>query len=118
AGAAGVIDSDDRNSIAQRQLLHFDDLFGRDLSERAAEDRGVVGIRRDRAPIDLAEAGHHPVARDPPILHAEAVRAMSRKQIELDERALVEHHLDAVASRGLPAARRLLAASVSACSAW
>src|SRR5207247_10205548 len=58
---------------------------------------GVVRIDGDGPAVDLAEPCDHAVTGDLAVLHPEAVRAMRRKDVELDERALVEQHLDAIA---------------------
>src|SRR5216684_7919159 len=97
ARSAGIVDADDRHAVAQRQLLDLDDLLGRDLAERAPVNSRVIRVHRDRAAVDLTEARHHAVAGDPPLLHAEALRTMRGEQVELDERAFVEQHLDAFA---------------------
>src|SRR4029077_1875018 len=46
-----------------------------------------------------AKAGDDAVARDLPVFHPEAVRAVRGENVELDERALVEQHLDPVPGR-------------------
>lgn len=33
------------------------------LTQRAAKDRGVLGVREDGAPIDQPKAGHNAIAR-------------------------------------------------------
>ena len=97
---AGIVDADDRHAVAQRQLLDLDDLLGRDLAERAAEHRRVIRVDRNRPAIDLAEAGHHAVAGDLPLLHAEPMCAMRREEVQLDECSVVEECLDALARGG------------------
>src|SRR5579872_643626 len=96
ARPARVVDADDRHAVAQGKLLHLDDLFRRDLAERAAEHGRVVRVDGDRPPVHLAESRHHAVARQAPLLHAETVRAVRGEHVELDERSLVEQHLDPV----------------------
>ena len=87
--------------VAQRQLLHLDDLLGGDLAQRAAEDRRVIRVNGHRPPVDLPESRDHAVAGDPAVLHPETVGAVRGEEVELDERAVVEQHLDAVARGGL-----------------
>jgi len=91
-----VVDADDRYAVAQRELLHLDDLLGGDLTERAAEDRCVIRVDGDRAAVDVAEPCDHTVAGDAAVLHVETVRAMRGEHIELHERAVVYEHLDAL----------------------
>src|SRR6266568_6991167 len=101
AGAAGVVDADDRYAVADGQLLDFDDLLRRHLAQRAAEDRRVVGVDGHRAAVDLAEARDHAVARDLAVLHPEPVGAVGGEDVQLDERPAVEQHLDPVTRRRL-----------------
>src|SRR6266404_8233833 len=100
ASTTGVVDSDDRHAVAQRQLLDLDDLLGGDLAQRAAVYRCVIGVYGDRAAVDLTEARDHPVTGDPAVLHAEPVGAVRGKQVELYERALIDEHLDTLTRSG------------------
>src|SRR4029077_12587130 len=106
-----IVDPDDGHTVAKRQLLDLDDLLGGDLAQRPAEDRGVIRGDRDRASVDLAEPGDDPIPGDPAIFHTESVGAMRREDVELDERARVEQHLDAISggrlARGAPLVGRL-----------
>src|SRR5260370_24429237 len=99
ARAARIVDADDRHPIAQRQLLDLDDLLGGDLAPHAAVHGCVLRIDSDRTPVDLTETRDHAVARDPAVFHAEPIGAVRGEQIELDEGALVDEHLDALAGR-------------------
>src|SRR4029453_18977905 len=62
AGAAAVVDADERGAVLHREIHHFADLFAGDLRKRAAEDREV--LRKDvyEPPVDLAEANHDGVS--------------------------------------------------------
>src|SRR4030088_295943 len=51
ARAAGIVDADDWDAVAQGELLYLDDLLGGDLSERAAEHCRVIGVDGDRAAV-------------------------------------------------------------------
>ncbi len=95
AGAAGVVDADDRHPVAERKLLDLDDLGRGDLTERPAEHRRVIGVDGDRALLDGAEAGDQPVAGEALLLHPEANRTRLGVEVELDERPLVEEEVDA-----------------------
>ncbi len=67
------------------------------LRQRAAEDREILGEDEDRAAIDSAPAGHHAIAGDPALLHAEIVGAVFDEHAELLEGPLVENEIDALA---------------------
>src|SRR5690606_35056212 len=105
AGTAGVVETDDRAAHLEREVHDLDDLLAEDLTERATEDGEVLGEHRDGASVDLAVAGDDAVAVRPVLLLAEGGGAVPRILVQLDEGALVEEHVDALA-------RRLLAARV------
>ena len=52
AGAAAVVDADDRHAGLQRQVHDLADLLGRDLGDAAADDREVLREDADRPPLD------------------------------------------------------------------
>jgi hypothetical protein len=103
AGAAGVVDPDDRAADLHGQVEHLDDLFAEHLAERAAEDREILREDTHLPAVDRAVTGHHAVAVGPVAVEAEIGRTMPGQAVELDERALVEQHGDALAG-GLLAA--------------
>ena len=97
ARAARVEHADDRHAGLEGELHDLDDLLAGDLAERAAEDREVLRVDGDLAAVDGAGAGDDRVAVRPLLLHAERVGAVAHELVELDERALVEQLLDALA---------------------
>ena len=107
ARAAGVVEPDDRAADLHGEVHDLDDLLAEDLAERAAEDGEVLGEDRDLAAVDRAVAGDDAVAVGPVLLLAERVAAVPGVLVHLDERALVEQHLEALAG-GLLAAGVLL----------
>ncbi len=107
AGAGSLVDADDRAAGAHRQVHDLGDLLAVDLAERAAEDGEVLAEDADHAAVDLAVAGHHAVAVRAGLLQPERSGAVAGELVELDEGALVEEHLDALAG-GLAALRVLL----------
>ena len=107
AGAAALVDADDRAAGLDGEVHDLDDLLAVDLAERAAEDREVLGEHADLAAVDGAVAGDHAVAVRPALLQAERRRAVPGQLVELDERALVEEQLDPLAG-GLAALGVLL----------
>ena len=107
-GAARVEHADDGDAGLEGELHDLDDLLAGDLAERAAEDREVLGVDRDLAAVDRAGSGHHRVAVGAVVLHAEGVGAVSHELVELDEGALVEQQLDALARRLLALGMLLL----------
>ena len=63
AGAAGVVEADERDAALQGQVLDPADLVGLHHAEGAAEHREVLGEDGDAAAIDATEAGDDAVAR-------------------------------------------------------
>ncbi len=61
-GAAAVVDPDDGAAGLHGVVHDLDDLLAVDLAERPAEHGEVLGVDRDRAPVDQPGAGDHPVA--------------------------------------------------------
>src|SRR6476659_2748696 len=107
AGAGALVDADDRAAGLDREVHDLGDLLAADLAQRAAEYREVLGEHAHLAAVDGAVAGHHAVAVGPLLLQAERRRPVPRELVELDERALVEEQLDALAG-GLATLRVLL----------
>ncbi len=64
AGAAGIVDADQRRSGLQGQLHDVDDFLGVHLAQGTAQDGEVLGKDIDQPVVDLAEAGDHPVAQE------------------------------------------------------
>ena len=106
ARAAGVVDADHRDAGLERQVHDLDDLLAEDLAEGPAEDGEVLREDADLATVDGAVAGDDAVAVRPPLGDAEGCRAVPGQRVGLDEGALVEQGVDALAS-GLLAARVL-----------
>ena len=98
ARAARVVDADDRDPVAQREVHHLDHLLREDLAERAAEDAGVVAEQHHVATVDSRHAGDHAVAWHP--------RGVPGEQIDLFERVAVDQARDPL-SRGQLAFRVL-----------
>ena len=103
ARAAGVEQADDRRARLHRHVLHLDDLLRVGLPQRAAEHGEVLGEQEHGAAVHRAPAGHHAVAGDFRLLHAEVGGAVLDEHVELLERALVEQQLDALARGQLAA---------------
>ena len=101
AGAAGVVEADDRCAVAQRHLLDLHHLLRMGFGQRAAEHGEVLGEDEDGAAVDGAPAGDDTIARDLGVLHAEVCRAVLDEHVEFFEGAFVEEDLDALARRQL-----------------
>src|SRR5262249_13866817 len=97
AGAARIIEADDRRPDLHRLVHDFADLLGMRLGERAAEDGEILAEDEDEAAIDGAVAGDDAIARDLLLGHAEIRRATLDKPTPFPEAASVEHQLDALA---------------------
>ena len=104
---AGVVEPDDRAADLHREVHDLDDLLAEHLTERAAEDGEVLREHRHGAPVDRAVAGDDPVAVGAVLVLAEGDRAVAGVLVHLDERALVEEHLEPLPG-GLLAAGVLL----------
>ena len=105
-GAGALVDADDRAAGLDGQVHHLGDLLAVDLAQGAAEDGEVLGEHADLAALDGAVAGEDAVAVGALLLEPERGRAVPCQLVELDERALVEEHLDPLA--GGPAALGVL----------
>ncbi|GAA3695794.1 hypothetical protein GCM10022420_096880 [Streptomyces iranensis] len=101
AGAAGVVDADDRAAGLQREVHHLDDLLAVDLAQRAAEDGEVLGEHGHRAAVHRAVPGDDAVAVGAVVVQAEVGGAVPGELVELHEGALVEQQLDPLTGRQL-----------------
>jgi hypothetical protein len=79
------------------------DLLRVRLGERAAEHGEVLAEHEHHAPVDRAVAGHHAVAGDLLVGHAEVGAAVLDEHVPLLEGAGVEQEVDALARGELPA---------------
>jgi hypothetical protein len=102
AGAAAVVDADDRAAGLQREVHDLHDLLAVHLAERAAEDREVLRVDADGAAVHGAVAGDDAVAVRAGGVDAEAGRAVPRELVELGERPLVDEQIDPLPGRQLP----------------
>ena len=87
----------DRAADLRREVHHLADLLRVRARQRAAEHGEVLREHADRAAVDGAVPGDDAVAEDLLLLHAEVGAAMRDEPVELDEAALVEQRLDALA---------------------
>ena len=106
AGAAALVDPDDRAAVLHREVEDLHDLLAVDLTEAAAEDRDVLGEDRDGPPVDGAVPGDDAVAEGALGVHPEVAGPVPGELVELGEGARVQQGLDALAGGHLP--RRVL----------
>ncbi len=97
AGSGALVDADDRTAGLDGEVHHLGDLLAVDLAQRAAEDGEVLGEHAGLAAVDGAEPGDHAVAVGAVLLQPERGGAVPGELVELDERAVVEEVLDALA---------------------
>ena len=97
ARAAGVEQADDRGAVLERHVLNLGDLARVLFAQGAAEDGEVLGEDENGAAVDRAPAGHHAVAGDLRLLHAEIGAAVLDEHVEFLERAVIEQKVDALA---------------------
>src|SRR6185503_2962354 len=84
------------------RLIHqAADLLGVGARQTAAEDGEVLAEDEDRASVDETVAGDDAVAEDALLRHPEVRAAVRHERAGLDERALVDEELDALARREL-----------------
>ena len=103
ARAAGIVQPDHRRADLHRLVHDLADLLGVRLGQRAAEHREVLAEHEHQAAVDGAGAGHHAIARDALLGHAELGAAMLDEHVDLLERAEVEQQLQPLARRQLAA---------------
>ena len=97
AGAAGVVDEDERAAALERQLHHVGDLEGVDLAGGAAEDGEVLAGEVDEPAVDGGGAGDDAVGRDLLAGQAEVDLAVLGEQADLLEAAGIDQGVDALA---------------------
>lgn len=85
AGAAGVVDADDGGAVAHGHVHDFDDFFGVDAAEAAAEDGEVLAEDVDEAVVDGSPTGDDTVAQDAIVGHAEVVFAVGDEAVDFSE---------------------------------
>jgi hypothetical protein len=90
AGATRVVDADDGDPVAKREVHNLDDLFREHLPEGAAEHRGVVAEQHHIAAVDLSHPGDDTVSGNALCLHVRALVAMGGEDVELLERVAVD----------------------------
>ncbi len=94
--AAGVVDPDDGNPVAQREIHDLDHLLGEHLAEGASEDRCIVAEQHHVTPVDLCHARDHAVAGHPPAFYPKTRGAVCGEQVDLLERVAVDQAIDAL----------------------
>lgn len=105
AGAAGVVDADERAARLQREVHDLHDLLAVGLAEGTAEDGEVLREHGHRAAVDRAVAGDDAVAVGAGLLQPEAGGAVPGELVQLDEGPFVQQ-------QGHPLTRRQLALGV------
>ena len=101
ARAARVVEADHRRADLHRLVHDLADLLGMRLGQRAAEHREVLREDEHHAAVDGAVAGHHAVAGDLAVGHAEIDAAVLLEHVPFFEGAVVEQQFDALARRQL-----------------
>mmetsp|Transcript_46039 Transcript_46039/g.104903 ORF Transcript_46039/g.104903 Transcript_46039/m.104903 type:complete len:552 (+) Transcript_46039:582-2237(+) len=102
AGAARVVEADDRGAHEHSLVHDFLDLERLRLAERAAQDREVVREDEDEAPVDEALPGDDRVAGVLVLLHAELRAAVLQELVVLEEGTLIDEDGEALARAQLP----------------
>ena len=108
AGPAGVVETHQRHPGLQGQVHDLADLLGVHLAEAPGPGGEILGEGEDRAAVDLAEAGDHPVRRDLHLFQAEIDRAVGDEHIGFLEGAGIEKEVQALPGGELAAGVLLL----------
>ena len=103
AGAAALIDPDQRATSGGGEIDDLGDLGAVDLTQRAAEDAHVLTEDADGPAMYRAHADDHAVAVRTPTLEPERGAAVPGELVHLGEGALVEQGVDAFPGRQLAA---------------
>ncbi len=99
AGAAGIVETDDRGANFHGLVHDFADLQGECLGKGAAEDREVLGENVDQAAVHRAVARDHAVGKEFFLFLAEVGASVLYEHVEFLETAFVKEHQDALARR-------------------
>ena len=97
ARAGALVEADQRAAGLAGQLLQLGHLLAVDLAEGAAEDGAVLGEHADLAAVDGAPAADDAVRDRAAPVHPEGVGAVAGQLVDLDEAALVEQDVQALA---------------------
>ena len=103
AGAAGVVDADERAAHLHREVHDLDDLLGEDLAQAAAEDGEVLAEEEDLAAVDRAVAGDDAVAQGRLSSRPKPWARWRANMSSSTKRARVEQQVDALAGGQLAA---------------
>ena len=90
AGAARIVQADDRDAGLERHVLNAADLLRLHFGERTAQNGEVLCEDGHATAVDLAEAGDDAVAGVAMLVEAEGVEIVRRQGAELLKRAFVE----------------------------
>ena len=101
AGAAGVVEPDQRRADAHGHVHDLDDFGGVGFRQRTAEDGEVLGENKDQATLDAAIAGDEAVAEILAVGHAEISATVGHQLVGLFKAVLVEQELNPLARRHL-----------------
>src|SRR5690606_30475842 len=98
AGAAGVLEADDRSPHLQAHVHDLADLVRHRCAETASEDGEILAIHQDGPPGDGPVAGEHRVSQGAFVFDPETLCLVTNEQIDLVEGTVVEEGLDAFSS--------------------
>src|SRR6185312_5441587 len=101
ARAARVVEPDHRRAVPHREIHDLADLLRVCLRQRAPEHGEVLREDVHEPSRDASVARHHTVAVDALAVQPEIGRPVGDEAVELDERALVEQHVETLARREL-----------------
>ena len=99
ARAGAVVEANDGQAHGRGEVHDLLDLLAVGLTQRAAEDREVLGVHADLAAVDLAVPGDHAVGVRTRVLKPHARRDVAVQHVEFLEGVLVEQVLETL-SRG------------------
>ena len=103
AGATTVVNADNRATVLQSELLHLHNLLAVHLRERTTVDGEILRVHGNQAAIHGTVTGDQAVTQRLLRLHAERGGAVAGEGIKLNERTLIQKHVDALAGGVLAA---------------
>ena len=114
AGATTIVNADDRAAVLQSELLHLHNLLAVHLREGTTVHGEILRVHGNQATIHGAVTGDQTVTQRLLRLHTERGGAVAGEGIKLNERTLVQKHLDALAGGVLAACVLLLDSCLTA----
>ena len=99
--STGVVEPDEGRAGLHGQVHHLADLVGDRFTQRASDDREVLGEQVDHPAVDAPVPGDHTVPHGPVVLHAEVGAAVPHEHVQFLERRRIAEGFEPLACREL-----------------